>query len=55
MSLTLTTAEAAEYLKVSQRKILKACQEGTIVAEKKGWMWLIHKEELERVRKALTK
>lgn len=46
----LTVREAAELLGLPHHKVLRYVQRGVIPAQKKGWIWLIDEEDLERVK-----
>ena len=46
----LTVREAAELLGLPHHKVLRYVQRGVIPARKKGWIWLINQEDLERVK-----
>lgn len=42
----LTTEEVAELFQVHPRVVLRMIREGRLSAEKKGWVWLLYKDEL---------
>jgi len=42
----LTTDEVAEYFDVPARIVLRMIRDDRITAEKKGWMWLVHRSNL---------
>lgn len=44
----LTTAEVAEYYNASPRLVLRMIREGRLKAEKRGWVWFVHKAWLPR-------
>ena len=44
-----TVTQAAEYLSVTKKTLLKLCQEGTIKAVKIGHDWRISKVALDRM------
>jgi len=46
----LTVQEAAEMLGLPYYKVIRYVQRGVIPARKKGWIWLINQEDLERVK-----
>jgi len=46
----LTVREAAELLGLPYYKVIRYVQRGAIPAHKKGWIWLINQEDLERVK-----
>lgn len=46
----LTVREAAELLGLPHYKVLRYVQLGVIPAQKKGWIWLINQEDLDRVK-----
>jgi len=46
----LTTKEAAELLSVPPYKILRAIHKQILPAQKKGWFWLIDREDLMEVK-----
>lgn len=41
-----TTDEVADYFGVPARSVLRMIREGRLKAEKKGWVWLVHKSNL---------
>lgn len=51
----LTTKEAAELLDVPPYKILKAIHKQILPAQKKGWFWIIDKEDLMAVKDKITR
>jgi len=51
----LTTKEAAELLNVPVYKILKAIRKQILPAQKKGWFWIINREDLMAVKDKITK
>ena len=44
-----TVTQAAEYLNLNRKLVLKLCQEGAIKAAKFGHDWRIGKAELDRM------
>lgn len=42
----LTTKEAAELLNVPPHKIMRAIHKKILPAQKKGWFWIIDREDL---------
>jgi excisionase family DNA binding protein len=44
-----TVTQAAEYLSINRKTMLKLCQDGTIKAVKIGHDWRIGKAELDRM------
>ena len=46
----LTVREAADLLGLPPQKVLRFVQRGVIPAHKKGWIWLINQEDLDRMR-----
>ena len=46
----LTVREAADLLGLPPQKVLRFVQRGVIPAHKKGWIWLINQDDLDRVR-----
>ena len=46
----LTVQEAAEMLGLPYYKVIRYVQHGVIPARKKGWIWLISQEDLDRVK-----
>lgn len=42
----LTTDEVAEHFNVPARIVLRMIRDERITAEKKGWVWLVHRSNL---------
>lgn len=51
----LTTKEAAKLLDVPPYKILKAIHKQILPAQKKGWFWIIDREDLMEVKDKIIK
>lgn len=51
----LTTKEAAELLGVPPHKILKAIHKQILPAQKKGWFWIVNREDLIAVQDKIVK
>lgn len=51
----LTTKEAAELLNVPVYKILKAIHKQILPAQKKGWFWIVDREDLMAVKDKIVK
>ena len=45
-----TLRQASEILNIPYRKLLKEVQLGRYPAAKRGWVWLMTKGDIERVR-----
>ena len=50
----LTTAEAAEELGVSQRRVVQLIGDGRLPAEWYGSLWLVRRRDLRHVRVRLS-
>lgn len=48
MSAYYTCAEAAKILGVIPRRVIQLIDEGKLKAEKIGYMWMIHVDDLQR-------
>lgn len=51
----LTTKEAAELLNVPPYKILRAIHKQILPAQKKGWFWIVDREDLMAVKDKIVK
>ena len=51
----LTTKEAAELLGVPTYKILRAIHKKILPAQKKGWFWIVNREDLLAVKDKIVK
>lgn len=45
----LTTEEVAEKFEVHPRLVLRMIREDRLKATKKGWVWLVHREDLPKL------
>ncbi|WP_167759163.1 helix-turn-helix domain-containing protein [Blastococcus sp. TF02A-35] len=51
LSHEISVREAADMLRVSDRRVRQLCDEGTIGARKPGWSWLVDRASVELHRR----
>ena len=48
----LTLRQASEVLGIPYRRLLKEVQLGRYPATKRGWVWLMRREDIEKLRRS---